>query len=147
MRLLAFGGYLLIIGCATTTRIPVPGAADLAAVRAIEARRLGSAVAADVAALRPLLSEQLVYCHSTGHCESGTSLLARIGSGDLKYLKITPEEMQAEPLAGAVLLRGSLSAEVLNAGQSLSLQLRYLAVYEQTAGHWQLRAYQSTRMP
>jgi hypothetical protein len=118
-----------------------------AAAKAVEQQRLALTVAGNLVALRPLLSDKLIYCHSSALCESGASMLGRLHTGELKYLKLDPVEMQAEQVAGAVVMRGILDARVQNAGQSTAARLRYLAVYENTASGWQLRAYQSTRMP
>jgi Domain of unknown function (DUF4440) len=137
---------MLLSACTIIPAAPDSGA-SLSAVKAIEQQRLSLMLAADVVPLRALLSNQLTYCHSTGICESGGSLLTRLGSGELKYLKLEPLDLQADPVAGTVVLHGTLNMAVQTAAQPMAMRLRYLAVYEKTAGRWQLRAYQSTRMP
>jgi hypothetical protein len=123
------------------------GEAVLAQVRALEQLRLERTVAADVPSLRSMFSDKLIYCHSSSVCESGASLLGRLGSGELSYLKLEPVDLQLERVSGTVVLHGTLNMTVRSGGQTIVSGLRYLAVYENTSGRWQLRAYQSTRMP
>jgi ketosteroid isomerase-like protein len=135
--------------CATaTSKSSHAGDADaIAAVRATELQRLQATVAVDLPALRRIYSPQLRYCHSTAVCESGTSLLARLETGKLKYLSLQPLDLQIEATGSVVLVHGSFDVKVDNAGQSVAARQIYLAIYERAGSAWQLRAYQSTRVP
>ena len=117
------------------------------AVRRIELQRLRATLAADLPQLRQILSERLVYCHSSGQCDSSAAYLAKIASGELKYLSLQPVDLQLSPAGSAMLVRGTVDMNAQSLGQNVIARQIYLAVYEQTRGHWQLCAYQSTRMP
>lgn len=148
VAVIATATIALVSACATSPITPVAAAKDATAtVRSTELRRLDAVTRADVASLRELMSPQLTYCHSSGRCESGASLIGRIASGELRYRSLQSVDMQIERAGGLMLLHGTLDMQVDNAGQALRARLSYLAVYEPVARGWQLRAYQSTRVP
>ena len=116
-------------------------------VRGLELQRLNATVTADLPTLRKLLSPQLVYCHSNARCETTASLLQRLQSHDLVYRQLQPIEVLAEPVGNTVIVRATVDFDATNGPATASGKLAYLAVYEHNPAGWQLRAYQSLRMP
>jgi ketosteroid isomerase-like protein len=118
-----------------------------AAVLALEERRRAAMLAGDIAALQALLAPDLRYTHSTGICDGRDSLLAKLAGGQIAYrqLAFTPLAVQCKADAGIV--GGEMHAEVLRDGQPRSIAARYLAVWLQRMGTWQLAAFQGTALP
>lgn len=145
MLFAALAAGLVVSGCAAAP--PAKPAGAMADVARVDRLRLSSSASADVATLRTLLADDLSYCHSNAYCESGASLLRRIASGELRYLKLESRELQPEQVGNVVLVHGKVDMQAQNGAQTLAASLSYLAVYERRDGRWQLRAYQSTRIP
>ncbi len=143
------GACLGFVACAsaTTKSGDEAVATSIEAVRATELQRIQATTSVDLPLLRRILSPKLVYCHSSAVCESGASLLARLETGKLKYLSLRPLDLQLETTGNVVLIRGSFNMKVDNAGQIVEARQIYLAIYERAGSVWQLRAYQSTRVP
>lgn len=123
-------------------------AGDAAPVLAAEDSRFAAMVAADAAGMRRWFADDLVYVHSSGQVESRDQLIDSITSGRLRYLAVSPIERQVVPLGpGAAAVRGHGRFQVAAGETSLDLQIRYLAVYGIQDGTWQLRSWQSLRVP
>ena len=116
------------------------------AVEDLERARFAAMTRQDVTALERMLAPDLVYCHSNGLCETKAQALATIASGRLRYKAIRIERTQARAEGDVEITNGTISIEVEENGQSLSLRLVYTAVYVVREGHWQLTAWQSTRI-
>jgi hypothetical protein len=125
------------------------GPADTAApVLAAEDARFAAMVAADPGEMRRWLADDLAYVHSSGQVESRDQLIESITSGSTRYVAVTPIERQVVPLGtGAAMVRGRGRFQVAAGGNALDLQIRYLAVYGNGDGVWQLRSWQSLRTP
>jgi len=127
-------------------RSAAPG--DAAPVLAAEDARFAAMVAADPAEMRRWFADDLAYVHSTGQVESRNQLIESITSGRTRYVAVTPAERQVVPLgSGAAMVRGRGRFQVTAGENALDLQIRYLAVYGNQDGVWQLRSWQSLRTP
>ena len=123
--------------------------ADAAApVLEAEDARFAAMVAADSAGMRRRFAADLVYVHSSGQLESREQLIDSIASGRSRYVAVQPVERQVVLLGdAAAIVRGRGRFQVAVGGNDLDLQIRYLAVYGQVDGAWQLRSWQSLRLP
>jgi hypothetical protein len=121
-----------------------------AAVPILEAEdaRFAAMVAADDAGMRRTFAEDLVYVHSSGLIESREQLIESIVSGRSRYVAVQPVERQVVLMGNAAaIVRGHGRFQVAVGGNDLDLQIRYLAVYARVEGVWQLRSWQSLRVP
>jgi uncharacterized protein (TIGR02246 family) len=126
----------------------VPAAQEAAAqVRAAEDRRYAAMLAADATALADLLADGLVYTHSSGVRETRPQLLARIGAGDLTYVRLEHPVSQVTVLGDAVLVLGEMHGDVVIGGQPRRLDNAVLAVWAAQDGGWRLAAFQGTPLP
>ena len=113
----------------------------------IERRRFAAMVAQDVAALEPMLAEELRYVHSNGQLENKPQFLETVRAGRIRYVSIEVREIEVRLYddvglaSGLILVGGRLS------GQALQLELRYTDAYVRRDGRWQLVAWQTTRVP
>ncbi|MEX1993614.1 MAG: DUF6265 family protein [Steroidobacteraceae bacterium] len=113
-----------------------------------EDARFAAMVAADSAGMRRTFAADLVYVHSSGQVESHEQLIDSIVSGRSRYVAVQPVERQVVLMGdAAALVRGRGRFQVVVGGKDLDLQIRYLAVYGRVDGAWQLRSWQSLRLP
>jgi uncharacterized protein (TIGR02246 family) len=116
-------------------------------IEAVERARFAAWVKGDVAEIAPLLADDLVYCHSSGVCESKTELLKAMGSGNTVYRSIDVLEMRPRNADGAVIVNGKAAIEVESRGNPLAFTLVYTDVYVKRDGRWLLASWQSTQVP
>lgn len=94
-----------------------------------------------------MLSDDLVYCHSTGRCETRAEFLEALRNGAMLYRRIAVRALQTRAIGDAVLVHGRIDLEAEMQGAPARLQLLYTDVYVRRDGRWQLVAWQSTRAP
>jgi ketosteroid isomerase-like protein len=119
----------------------------VAQVRAAEDRRYAAMLAADVGALDGLLSDRLVYTHSSGSRDTKESFLSKMRSGALAYVSVEHPESQLIVLGDAVLIIGEMHAEIQAGGASRRLDNASLSVWAAEDGGWRLAAFQNTPLP
>jgi ketosteroid isomerase-like protein len=121
--------------------------AALGEVEAVERARFKAWIAADAAAMRPMLGEDLVYCHSTGQCQNKDEIVASIASRDTIYHAMDIVYMKPRLVDGAVVINGKLNIRAESGGKVAEFQGIYTDVYAKRDGRWQLVSWQSTRVP
>lgn len=117
-----------------------------------EQRRRDALLAGDAGALEALLSDALVYVHSTAARDSKASYLRKLHDQVLRYLRLDFRDLQAQVTDGAALVTGRMSATVLKDGQEKQVSSVFLTVWLPEAGPsgepvWRLRAHQGTPLP
>lgn len=105
---------------------------------AAEARRFAAIVKADPAELRECLDEKLVYVHSNSVVEDRETYIAKLVSGERRYLAFAPGARTFRELAdGAVACIGELEVRGGSAAAAVVVPLVCTAVY-QRVGHWKM---------
>jgi len=132
----------LLSGCQTMQAAP-----DFAEVEAVERARFQAFIKGDAAALRPLLADDLLYCHSSGQCQNKEEIVTSIGSNESDYLKLDVVSLKPRALGGAVLINGKVDVVVVDSGGTKQFQAVYTDAYVKRDGRWQLVSWQSTRVP
>lgn len=110
----------------------------------LERRRYRAMIESDVAVLRDLLDDDLVYTHSNAAMDDKASYLSKVESGYFRYEKIAIEEESSQVIADVALLRGRMKARVFLDGVPMTLDNRFLAVLRKRDGAWRLLSYQPT---
>ena len=113
----------------------------------LDRQRMEAMARKDLAALRALISDDLVYTHSTARLDTKQSLLGAMESGATVYTSVAPSEVKAQDLGDTVVLTGSARIGVLSQGRPNSFAVRFTDVWSNKAGRWQMVAWQSTRLP
>lgn len=116
-------------------------------VQQVERQRFAALTAQDLAALDPLLADELLYCHSNGQVENKQQFLETIRLGRIRYESIDVHEFQARLYGTVAIGTGYITVRGQLGGQPMTLELRYTDAYAWRAGHWQLINWQSTRLP
>jgi uncharacterized protein YceK len=114
-------------------------------VEALERARFKALIAVDMPALRPMLGEDLVYCHSSGVCQNRQEFFGFLSEN--RYLAMDIIYMKPRLIDGAVVINGKLNMRVETAGKAGEFQGIYTDVYAKRNGRWQLVSWQSTRLP
>jgi ketosteroid isomerase-like protein len=101
----------------------------------------------DLAALDRLISDDLVYTHSSARLDTKTSLLAAMESGATVYTSVVPSDVKAQDLGDTVVLTGAARIGVMSQGRANNFAVRFTDVWSSKGGQWRMVAWQSTRLP
>jgi hypothetical protein len=117
-------------------------------VLAAQALRMAAVIARDVAALEPLVADELYYCHANADVEDKASYLATVRTGRVRWMSMKAEDMKARVYGGTAVITGVLRQMIGTETQTqpIPLVIRSIEVYVQRNGHWQLVSFQSTRL-
>src|ERR1700730_16496944 len=113
-------------------------------LKSLEDERCRAMTNADVAALDRLVSDKLIWTHSSGHVDSKQALLAKIESGASQYLSICREDEKYVISAAAAVASGIVVQEARLGGVERSLRSRYTNVWFREGDAWRVVAWQST---
>lgn len=122
--------------------------AQLAAVRAADDERVAAMIAADPVRLDALLSAELHYAHSNGVTDTKASLTEALTSHRMVYQSMHYARRDFIPAGpGVVLMTGRLLLAAASQGNPVALDLNFLGVWREEAGHWRFLAWQSSKNP
>ena len=113
----------------------------------LDRKRMNAMAQKDIATLNALLSDDLVYTHSTARLDTKKSLIEAMESGRTVYTAVEPSDVKAQDLGTAVALTGAARIHVISNGNPISFSVRFTDVYVNNGGQWQMVAWQSTRLP
>jgi ketosteroid isomerase-like protein len=109
----------------------------------LDKQRMEAMAKKDIATLNALISDDLVYTHSTARLDTKQSLIGNMESGSTVYTSVVPSDVKAQDLV----LTGSCRIGVMSQGRPNSFGVRFTDVWANKAGKWQMVAWQSTRTP
>jgi hypothetical protein len=113
----------------------------------LDKKRMHAMAQKDIAMLNALLSDDLVYTHSSARIDTKQSLIRAMESGTTVYTAVEPSDVKAQDLGEAVVLTGAARISVMSNGKPNSFGVRFTDVYVNKGGQWQMVAWQSTRLP
>ena len=113
----------------------------------LDKKRMNAMAQKDIATLNAVLSDDLVYTHSTARLDTKQSLIRAMESGATVYTAVEPSDVQAQDLGDAVVLTGVARISVMARGNPNSFSVRFTDVYANKGGQWQMVTWQSTRLP
>jgi hypothetical protein len=116
-------------------------------LKSLEDERCRAMTSADLAALDRLLSDDLIWTHSSAKVDSKKRLLAKIESGESQYLSMRREDEKYVVSADAAVASGVVIQEVRLGGVERSLRSRYTNVWFREGDVWRVVAWQSTAVP
>lgn len=126
---------------------PAEAADEGAAVRAAHDRRMALTIAADVAALGAMMTEDLTYTHSNAATETKAEFLAGLKSGKYLYREITPKDRKVRVHGDAAIVSGPAHVVIEPGGQRTEIDLYFTELYVKQGGQWKMALWQSTRIP
>ena len=113
----------------------------------LDRKRMNAMAQKDVTTLKALLSDELVYTHSSARLDTKQSLIGAMESGSTVYTAVEPSDVKAQDLGDAVVLTGSCRISVMSNGRPNTFSVLFTDVYANKGGQWQMVAWQSTRLP
>jgi ketosteroid isomerase-like protein len=113
----------------------------------LDKKRMTAMAQKDLATLSRLLSDDLIYTHSSARLDTKQSLIGNMESGSTVYTAVEPSDVKAQDLGDAVVLTGSCRISVMSQGRPNSFSVRFTDVYANKGGQWQMVTWQSTRLP
>jgi steroid delta-isomerase-like uncharacterized protein len=113
----------------------------------VQADRFRAMTENDIAALESILSDNLVYTHTTGKIETKAEFLSALKTHSVAYHSIDPMDVIVRIYDNTAVITGAAVMKVSSGANSFGFSLRFLEVYENSEGSWQLIAWQSTRVP
>lgn len=113
----------------------------------LDKKRMDAMCQKDTATLNELLSDDLVYTHSSARLDTKQSLIGGMESGTTVYTAVEPSDVKAQDLGDAVVLTGAARVSVVSNGNPINFGVRFTDVYVNRGGQWQMVAWQSTRLP
>ena len=112
----------------------------------LDRQRRAAMAEKDVATLRRLLSDDLIYTHSTARLDTKKSLIDAMESGATVYTGVEPSDVVAQDLGSAVVLTGGAAISVNSGGKPNSFRVRFTDVYAEKGGQWEMVTWQSTKL-
>ena len=118
---------------------------ELQVVMALEDARVVALCEQDADTLDRLLSDSMVYVHSTGLLDTKQSFLDHVRHGPIQYKSFERSNVEAHAAGNeTVIVRGVAAAGIEFDGKPIDLNFRYLAVWVQHGGSWRFEAWQSS---
>src|ERR1700749_5262319 len=112
----------------------------------LDKKRMTAMAQKDIAPLNAVISDDLVYTHSSARLETKQSLIGNMESGSTVYTAVEPSDVKAQDLGDAVVLTGSCRISVMAQGRPNSFSVRFTDVYANKGGQWQMVTCKSPRL-
>ena len=113
----------------------------------LDKKRMTAMAQKDIATLNTLLSDDLVYTHSSARLDTKQSLIGAMQSGATVYSSVVPSDVKAQDCGDTVVLTGVARIGVNSGGNAMDFAVRFTDVYASKGGKWQMVTWQSTRLP
>lgn len=116
-------------------------------VEAIERARFQTWVKGDTTAMKAIMADDALYCHSSGKCQTKQEFIADIESKQTAYKKMDLVSMNAKALGSyAVLINGTVDVVAASPRGEVQFKAVYTSVYVRRKEQWQLVSWQSTTL-
>jgi ketosteroid isomerase-like protein len=113
----------------------------------LDRKRMTAMAEKDLRTLNELVSDDLVYTHSSARLDTKKSLIGNMEAGSTVYTSVVPSNVKAQDLGDTVVLTGECRISVMSNGKPNSFGVRFTDVYANKGGKWQMVTWQSTRLP
>src|ERR1700746_1854357 len=104
----------------------------------LDQKRMTAMAQKDMATLKTLLSDDLIYTHSSARLDTKQSLIGNMESGSTVYTAVEPSDVKAQDLGDAVVLTGSCRIRVMLQGRPNSVSVHLTAVQDHLSGTSQM---------
>ena len=109
-----------------------------------DAERRAAMIAGDVDVLDGLLSDDLVWTHSSGRTDGKAAFLQAIASGAVRYLTLDVSNVRISSYGEVWICHGDLKGRASRDGVEKPLENRFLSVWRARGDAFELLAWQST---
>jgi hypothetical protein len=112
----------------------------------MQQNRFEAMVAADLSTLESLIAQDLTYTHTNGRTESKRGFLLMLEIETITYKSIQTTSTKVRIYGNTGVITGIAKIEVFANGMPMSLNVSFLEVQVKSEGHWQLVAWQTTKI-
>jgi hypothetical protein len=112
----------------------------------LDRQRMSAMAEKDVATLNKIIADDLIYCHSSARLDTKKSLIGAMEAGTTVYTSVVPSDVVAQDLGDTVVLTGVAAISVNSGGNPNSFRVRFIDVYANKGGQWQMVTWQSTKL-
>ena len=112
----------------------------------LDRQRMTAMAQKDIATLNRLIGDDLIYTHSSARVDTRKSLIGAMESGTTVYTAVEPSDVVAQDFGDVVVLTGVAAISVTSGGTANSFRVRFVDVYANRGGQWQMVTWQSTRL-
>ena len=113
----------------------------------LDKKRMTAMAEKDIRTLNEVISDDLIYTHSSARLDTKQSLIGNMESGSTVYTSVVPSNVKAQDLGDTVVLTGECKISVMSGGKPNSFGVRFTDVYANKGGKWQMVTWQSTKLP
>lgn len=113
----------------------------------LDRQRMTAMAEKDVATLNRIIADDLIYTHSSARTDTKATLIGAMESGAAVYTSVEPSDVVAQDLGDAVVLTGVAAMSVKLGDTPNSFRVRFIDVYANRGGQWQMVTWQSTKLP
>ena len=117
------------------------------AILALETARIKAMCDVDLDKLEEILSDDLVYTHSTARQETKSEFIGALSSGRTKYQSIEREDVKVQEYGETAVVTGHAKFHVNANGNDVRFEVKFTDVYVKSGEDWQMVAWQSTKVP
>jgi ketosteroid isomerase-like protein len=112
----------------------------------LDRQRMAAMAQRDMATLDRIIADDLIYTHSSARIDTKMTLMRAMESGTTVYTSVEPSEVVAQDFGNIVVLTGVAAISVTSGGTPNSFRVRFIDVYANRNGRWQMVTWQSTRL-
>ncbi len=112
----------------------------------LDRQRMAAMAAKDISKLDRIIADDLIYTHSSARVDTKKTLIGAMELGTTVYTAVEPSDVVAQDLGDAVVLTGVAAISVNSGGAPNSFRVRFVDVYANRGGQWQMVTWQSTRL-
>jgi ketosteroid isomerase-like protein len=113
----------------------------------LEDRRCAALIQGDIAGIAELLSDDLLWTHSSSRQDTKASFLVALTEGATRYLEIARSDENIRVRGDVAVITGVADMRAVVNGEEKVLRNRYLNVWTREGGRWRMSAWQSTSVP
>lgn len=114
----------------------------------LENRRLGLMIDADVNAFAQLLSDEVIYVHSSGFADDKISYVKKFREGVFIYHRGVSQLKTVSALGDdGFMATGTVQIDATVGGELRQIRALFLVVWRKESGTWRLLGHQTTSLP
>ena len=110
----------------------------------LEDRRYEAMLARDVAALRDIFADDLVWTHSSARVDTKANFLKALAAGTTRYLEIKRSDEKFRVHGNFAVITGLAEMHAVVNGSEKQLRNRYTSIWCRRNGAWKMIMWQST---
>jgi ketosteroid isomerase-like protein len=100
----------------------------------------------DFPALERLMAEECTYTHASSQTQSKVEFIADLKSGKRVYKALKNTDLHVTLYGHTAVLTGRSDISAVNDGKDVEVPTKFLEVYVNRDGRWQMVAHESTRL-